>query len=83
MANAADSVAFNIVEGCGSTSSKESARFLDISIKSTCEPEYQLQLANDIGLLSHRVWTPLSAGTVEIRRMLCGPAQEGARRSLP
>ena len=37
MTNAAESIAFNIVEGCGSTSSKEFARFLDISIKSTCE----------------------------------------------
>jgi four helix bundle protein len=72
MANAAESIAFNIVEGCGSTSSKEFARFLDISIKSTCELEYQLQLATDSGLLSRRVWSPLSAETVEIRRMLCG-----------
>jgi four helix bundle protein len=72
MANAAESIAFNIVEGCGSTSSKEFARFLDISIKSTCELEYQLQLATDSGLLSRRVWIALSAETVEIRRMLCG-----------
>jgi four helix bundle protein len=72
MANAAESVAFNIVEGCGSTSSKEFARFLDISIKSTCELEYQLQLASDSGLLSRRAWSPLSAETIEIRRMLCG-----------
>jgi four helix bundle protein len=72
MVNAAESIAFNIVEGCGSTSSKEFARFLDISIKSTCELEYQLQLATDCNLLSRRVWSPLSAETVEIRRMLCG-----------
>jgi four helix bundle protein len=72
MVNAAESIAFNIVEGCGSASSKEFARFLDISIKSSCELEYQLQLATDIGLLSRGVWSPLSAETVEIRRMLCG-----------
>jgi four helix bundle protein len=72
MTNAAESIAFNIVEGCGSTSSKEFARFLDISIKSTCELENQLQLATDCGLLPRRVWSPLSAETVEIRRMLCG-----------
>ena len=72
MVNAAESIAFNIVEGCGSASSKEFARFLDISIKSTCELEYQLQLATDCNLLSLHVWRPLSAETIEIRRMLCG-----------
>ena len=72
MTNAAESIAFNIVEGCGSTSSKEFARFLDISIKSTCELEYQLQLATDCGLLSRAVGNPLAAESVEIRRMLCG-----------
>jgi four helix bundle protein len=72
MTNAAESIAFNIVEGCGSTSSKEFARFLDISIKSASELEYQLQLAADAGLLQHRISRPLSSETVEIRRMLCG-----------
>lgn len=72
MTNAAESIAFNIVEGCGSSSSKEFARFLDISIKSASELEYQLQLATDCGLLQRRVSRSLSAETVEIRRMLCG-----------
>jgi four helix bundle protein len=72
MVNAAESIAFNIVEGCGSASSKEFARFLDISIKSTCELEYQLQLATDCNLLSRHAWSPLSAEAIEIRRMLCG-----------
>ena len=72
MTNAAESIAFNIVEGCGSTSSKEFARFLDISIKSTCELEYQLQLATDCRLLSRVVGNPLAAESVEVRRMLCG-----------
>lgn len=72
MVNSAESIAFNIVEGCGAARPKEFARFLDISIKSTCELEYQLQLATDCGLLSSRVGPPLSSETVEIRRMLCG-----------
>ena len=37
MVNAGESIAFNIVEGCGSRSPKEFARFLDISTKSTLE----------------------------------------------
>jgi four helix bundle protein len=72
MLSAAESIVFNIVEGCGSASSKELARFLDISIKSTCELEYQLQLATDCNLLPAHVWSPLSAETIQIRRMLCG-----------
>lgn len=71
MISAAESVACNIVEGCGSTSRKEFARFLDISIKSTCELEYQLQLATDCGVLTRGEWRTLTAETVEIRRMLC------------
>jgi four helix bundle protein len=72
MLSAAESIVFNIVEGCGSATPKEFARFLDISIKSTCELEYQLQLATDSDLLPRHVWSPLSAETIEIRRMLCG-----------
>jgi four helix bundle protein len=72
MLSAAESIAFNIVEGCGSATSKEFARFLDISIKSACEVEYQLQLARDCTLLPDHVWSPLSVETIEIRRMLCG-----------
>jgi len=72
MITSAESVAFNIVEGCGASRPKEFARFLDISIKSTCELEYQLQLAVECGLVPSRVGHPLSSETVEIRRMLCG-----------
>ncbi len=83
MVNAAESIAFNIVEGCGANSSKEFARFLDISIKSTCELEYQLQLATDCGLLPCRVWRPLSTETVEIRRMLCGLRRKVLNTTTP
>jgi len=72
MVNAAESIAFNIVEGCGSASNKEFGRFLGISIKSACELEYQLQLTTDSDLLPVRIVKPLSAETVETRRMLCG-----------
>lgn len=83
MTNAAESIAFNIVEGCGSTSPKEFARFLDISVKSTCELEYQLQLTLDSSLLPHSVCGPLSAETVEIRRMLCGLRRKVLHPSSP
>lgn len=51
---------------------KELARFLEISIKSSSELEYQLQLAKDYECLSSSRWKGLSDETVEIRRMLCG-----------
>lgn len=70
--SSAESVARNIVEGCGATTRKEFARFLDIGIKSTCELEYQLQLVKDCGVLHHKVWKSLTDETVEVRRMLCG-----------
>jgi four helix bundle protein len=60
MTTAAESIAFNIVEGCGTDSQKEFARFLEISIKSTSELEYQLQLATDYGVLPLPQWTKLT-----------------------
>lgn len=71
MAKAAESVPTNIVEGCGAFSRKEFARFLDISIKSTFELEYQLQLAKDNRVLLQEPWRKLTRETIEIRRMLC------------
>ena len=39
MTSAAESISFNIVEGCGADSQKEFARFLEIGIKSAMELE--------------------------------------------
>lgn len=72
MTTAAESVAFNIVEGCGASSPKEFARFLDIAIKSATELESQLELAKDYGVLSRQAWESLSADTMDVRRMLWG-----------
>jgi four helix bundle protein len=65
----AESVPFNIVEGCGANFRKEFARYLEISIKSNFELEYQLQLAYDNCALGDRSWRGLTAQTVEVRRM--------------
>lgn len=67
-----ESIPFNIVEGCGANSQKDLARFLEISIKSTLELEYQLRLARDYGILPRTKWQILSSETIEIRRMLYG-----------
>lgn len=58
MTSAAESIAFNIVEGCGSRSQKDFVRFLDISIKSSFELEYQLKLAKDYEVLGAEAWRP-------------------------
>ena len=67
-----ESIPFNIVEGCGASTQKEFARFLDISIKSSSECEYQLELARDYGILPLDDWEPLAKKRVTIRKMLCG-----------
>ncbi len=72
MTRAAESIAFNIVEGCGADSQKERARFFEISIKSSKELEYQLELARDYGVLKADQWDTLTVETVDGRRMLCG-----------
>lgn len=71
MTRAAESVLFNIVEGCGCRSRKEFARFVEISIKSTSELECQLELAKDYGAMGRADHDKLSAEAVQIRRMLC------------
>ncbi len=86
MTRAAESIAFNIVEGCGSSSQKELARFLDISIKSASELDYQLVLARDYGVLVDSEWMALSEATIDLRRMLCGlrakVLESGQRESI-
>lgn len=67
-----ESIPNNVVEGCFAATQKEFARYLDISIKSSGETEYQLQQARDLGLLGVRDWRAMSAQTVEVRKMLIG-----------
>ena len=71
LTTSAESIPFNIVEGCGASTQKELARYLDISIKSSCETEYQIKLACDYGLITSEEWKPLTDHTVVIRKMLC------------
>ena len=72
LTTAAESIPFNIVEGCGADTRVEFARFLKISIKSAYELEYQLSLAKDYEVLAPARWEALTKETVEIRKMLCG-----------
>jgi four helix bundle protein len=77
----AHSIPSTIVEGCGASTNKEFARFLDISIKSANELEYHLLVAHDLGLIPPKIWRALTRETVEIRKMLCGLRQRVLNRS--
>ncbi len=80
---AAESILFNIIEGCGTRTPKEFAKFLDSSIKSSKELEGQLELAKDYGVLKIGQWNALTNETVEIRRMLCGLRANVLRKPPP
>ena len=70
LTRAADSIASNIVEGCGAATNKEFARFLDMSIKSDNELEYHLLESRDLDLLTLPVWQGFNDETIEIRKMI-------------
>ncbi|HXD47892.1 MAG TPA: four helix bundle protein [Gemmatimonadaceae bacterium] len=72
LTRAADSIATNIVEGCGSSSRKEFARYLDIAIKSASETEHHLFAARDLRLISPADSQRLVGEAVEIRKMIHG-----------
>ncbi|HKW46586.1 MAG TPA: four helix bundle protein [Gemmatimonadaceae bacterium] len=69
LTGAGDSVHDTIAEGCGAATSKEFARFLDMSIKSLNETEGHLLTARDLHLFSLDEWEKYNSETIEIRKM--------------
>ena len=51
---------------------RSNSRYLDISIKSASEVDYQLQLAHDLGAIDTATWRPLAREVFELRTMLWG-----------
>ena len=72
MKRAALSISNNIAEGSGHRSRKEFARFLDISIASSCELEDQVNIARRIKVLPYSDATKTLESIEEIRKMLTG-----------
>jgi four helix bundle protein len=70
MISAAESIVNNIVEGCGSETPKEFARYLTIAIKSATELEGELQLARAYRIIPHPEWDARSSETILLRKML-------------
>lgn len=70
MRRACASIPTNVAEGCGRSTNRELARFIDIATGSASEVEYELLLAKDLGYLSEGQHRTLSTEVTEIRRML-------------
>jgi four helix bundle protein len=80
---AALSVPANIVEGAGSATNKEFARFLKIAFSSANELEYHLQFAADTGVVPQVIFSARQAEVVEIRKMLMGLMRRAAGQPRP
>ena len=67
---AISSIPTNIAEGCGRGSDADFCRFLQISMGSASETEYELQLAHDLGYLDDAAYESLNGKVIEVKRML-------------
>jgi four helix bundle protein len=72
MIDSAESIVDNLVEGCGASTQKEFARFLDVSIKSSTELEGQYDLARKYRIVSSEEHSARSTDTIDVRKMLFG-----------
>ena len=81
--SAAESIVFNIVEGCGAASQKEFGRFLDIAIKSSMELQGQFELARGYRIVSRIEWKSRSEENVELRMGLCALRRKVLGRADP
>ena len=70
MRRSASSVPTNIAEGCGRNTDADFARFLDASMGSASELDYQLILSRDLAYLSLDAYETINTELVEIKKML-------------
>ena len=66
------SIGTNIAEGAGKMTRPDFGRFLQISLGSASELEYELLLAHDLEYLGHEAYERLAAQVIEVKRMLTG-----------
>ena len=71
----ATSIPANIAEGCGRSTERDLARFLDIAAGSGSELEYHLLLSRDLNLLEQQAYEGLHGRITEVKRMLTGLIQ--------
>jgi four helix bundle protein len=60
----------NIAEGCGLGTEAQLAHYMQISMGSASELEYQLLLAHDLEYLSDDNYQKLNDAVIEVKRML-------------
>jgi four helix bundle protein len=70
MRRSTSSIPTNIAEGCGRNTDADFARFLDMSMGSGSELEYQLILSHDLSYISPQAYESNLAELIEIKRML-------------
>ena len=70
MRRSSASIPTNIAEGCGRPNKKELKRFMEISMGSASELEYQLLLAKELEYLKPNDYVKLNNLTTELKRML-------------
>ena len=66
----AASIPTNIAEGCGRKTNTDLARFLQISLGSASEAEYQLLLAKDLQYINEETFNKYNIEVIEIKKML-------------
>jgi four helix bundle protein len=72
MRRSSSSIPTNIAEGFGRMGDAELARFLQISLGSAAELEYQILLAKDLNLFTESKHDELAEKVIEVKRMLGG-----------
>lgn len=70
MRRSGSSIPTNIAEGCGRSTERDFARFLDNAMGSASELEYQLILAHDLEYIQKDLFERTIRELTEIRRML-------------
>lgn len=70
MRRASSSIPSNIAEGCGRTTQSQMAHFLNISLGSASELEYQIFLSKELGFLSEQIFKEQTTQIIEIKKML-------------
>jgi four helix bundle protein len=75
LSRAARSIPSNLVEGCGTNSQAELARYAGMSISSSSEAEYWILFARDVGYFPASDFERLTSSTVEVRRSCSASAK--------